>query len=320
MPAAPEILHPEYLEGRPHGDAMLAALGRSVREFDRWHQEGWTPGPAATGAEQTQFSAEDELCFRGITVALLSRHDTPDRVERAIQGVREQIFVDDVEVLLINGENDPRTLDAAGANGAQIEGVSVSGTFHASMLNAGMNAASHKHVFTMPAHGLMATNITLAAARRRFDYPPAPPYGCTRPVGGVYGVPIPDENASAIEFRGAHLLGTTERLDARGELRHGGMGFLDAACSMVDRDIVRKLGGYPEDFGNGGADGALGKKMMNGMQENAALVYEDGALAVHHTHGFGLLRAGLQVLSWRRRGEPRLYKERFASWHPHGGL
>ncbi len=316
MRAVPEVLHKEYLQNKPFGEMMLAGLEHRVDEFNEWRngqlaEEGnaLLKGPNGTG---------QDVNYDGVTVALLSKNNTPDQVEAVVEGLGRQICVSNVEILLINGGNRPMTLQAAKENGVEARHVEPDGTFHAKMLNAGLGAASYKHVFFMPAHAEPASNIMLAAARRRMD---EKPYAATRQVAGVYGTPLPGANATNVERFGAYKLGATERVNRWAMTRQGGMGFLDAACSMVDREVVLDLGGYPEVYGNGGADGALGKMMVDERRKNPSLVYEDGALAVHLTRGFGIVRSGLQLISWRRRAQPREYKEWLAtSWHPYGGL
>jgi hypothetical protein len=315
MPAIPEVLRPAYLTSGPFGDQMLAGLEGRVNAFEGWRQKQIEN---ARQADQSGQKTLDELdvAFEGASVALISTDDKPHDIGRAIWGARQQLFVSDVEILLVNGGNESATLDKARKAGAKIVDVEVDASFHANMLNGAMDAAKYDHIFTMPGHGLMATNVALASGMRHLVHGV---YGSQYPVGGVYGTALPDSNASWVEFAGGHYLGATERLNRSAAGRNGGMGFLDATCSMVDRRVIQQLGGYPKEFGNGGADGAMGKLMINGSAKERFLVIEDGALSVHHTHGFGVVQAARQALDWSRRGRPKDYDQSRAKY-PGGGL
>ncbi len=316
MLATPRILHQEALQGKPFGDEMLLGLNRHLDEFERWRNEHFASedNPLLKGPQTAQ---DRDICYKGITVALRSKNNTPEQVEEVFNCIQNQICVSDVEVLLLNGGNRPDTLKAAQLRGIRVEHVEPDKTFHAKILNTGLERASHDHVFSMSAQGQFATNTALVTGKRRLM---ETDYGSKRTVAGVYGVRIPSANASIWERAGGVKLGMTKRVGRKAMTRQGGLGFLDAACSMVDRKIALELGGYPKIYGNGGADGELGKMMVDETLEKPYLVFEDGALAVHDTPGLGAIRSLVQLVSWARRGQPREYKERLASWHPHGGL
>jgi len=276
---------------------MLDAFRMQIDEFAAWKQ--------SDGAHVTA---------GGITIVLPSLNDSPLLVERAIQGIRQQDFVQEPEILFINAGNENRTLQVARRAGVEVVNVFVGPGFRADMLNTGLEAAdpAHQYVFTMPAHATMASNVTLASAHRQMQGE-----GLDRPVAGAYGVTLPDKNASRVERIGGHLLGATERLASGPRPAAGGTGFLDASCSMVDRSIVQEFDPvYDPTYGNGGADGDLGARLL----EAGLAVILNGGQSVHHTHGF-VLRAGLQALSWMRMSKPREHKPALARlWHKNNGL
>lgn len=291
-----QVAYPDYFDG-PFGQAMLGAFQTRLDEFTAWKQ--------GDGASVTA---------GGITVVLPSLNDSPLLVERAIQGIRDQDFVDGPEILLVNAGNESRTLQVARKVGAEVVNILAGPSFRADILNAGLEAAdpAHQYVFTMPAHAAMASNVTLASAYQQMQGE-----GLDRPVAGTYGVLLPDKNASLVERVGGHLLGATERLATAPRSAAGGTGFLDASCSMVDRRIVQAFNPvYDPAYGNGGADGDLGARLLDA----GLAVILNGGQSVHHTHGF-VLRAGLQALSWMRMSKPRAHKPALARlWHKNNGL
>ena len=280
---------------------MYRALEDRVEDFTGWQAQAGEP--AST--------------FSGVTVALYSHNDHPAMVERAFDGIQLQAFVDNVETVFVDleaqTEHRVRARGAASMRGGALGSVAQGRDFRAAILNKCIEMASYDHVFLMPAHAVMATNVTLAAAKQQMS---VNTLDLPLPVAGVYGVTLPDRNATATERIGAYLMGATNRLRQGPHPEEAGKaGYLDASCSMVSKAAVKGAGGYPPEYGYGGADGELGKRLRQDY-----IVVEDGTLAVHHTHGFGPVKALRQLLAWRNMNEPRPFDARAWKWHQHLGI
>lgn len=322
----PRTLHPEYFDG-PFADGMRHGLEDRLADFHRKWREG------------------DQRPLDGITAVLYSYNDSPQAVTRAFDDIRNQIFVKDVETIFVDAGDAASAINrearmVACQYGARIGRVAIGPAFRADILNKGIEMARTDNVWMMPAHAAMASNVTLAAARWQMK-PNDNVKSGELVVGGVYGVVIPDENASGVECVGGHLMGATKRLlQKAGPQQPGKAGYLDASCSMVSKRAVEGIRptGYPVEFGAGGADGELGRRMHNGgymyidtdkggPRSKALQVIEDGGLAVHHTHGLSSLDSPRQWLDafrqlrrWQQMGEPRDFVREKWLWHPNLGL
>lgn len=285
------LLHPEYFR-TPFGEGPRNDLQDGITRF------------AADISDSTVTTPD-------ISVVIQSVGDTPEQLGCLFGDLENQDYPAGVQPIVVHGGNISKaSADVAKAHNATLRRVDLfAPDFRAGLLNEGVRAADNKFIFTTVGHAALSSNMVLRAAAH---------HAVQEEVGGVFGVVLPDRGASLTERTGAQVLGAADILQRKQPMlmERGGLGMLAADCSMVNRDIIQELGGYPSEFGMGGADGNLGEKML----AEKYLVVQEAVLAVHHTHDFGPIKAMRQFLAWQRMAKPGKYAPRRWTWHPNGGL
>lgn len=283
-----QLLHPEAFQGL-YGERQMNALRDEVAFF---------ASTVVTNAVETP----------DISVVVQSYDDTPAQLHRLFDDLEQQEYRGGVQPIVVIAGNNLETLNAAMDRRAIVAHVTPGPGLRADVLNRGLEVADNKYVFTTVGHAALSNSQVLRAAAYQIT---------NEGVGGVFGVVLPDKNASVFERLGSHFLGATEILEGGQpvSMKRGGLGMLAADCSIVNRDAALELG-YPKLFGAGGADGQLGEKMLDG----GLSVIRDPVMAVHHTHGLGVADSVRQLRAWRRMAQSRDYNPTEWKWHPNGGF
>ncbi|MEI8143431.1 MAG: glycosyltransferase family A protein [Candidatus Berkelbacteria bacterium] len=110
-------------------------------------------------------------------------------------------------------------------------------------------------------------------------------------IAGVYGSVLPSKDASVVEFFG-YLPGYfTQRKNAN----HVKMGIMGNTNAAIRRELWEKHS-FDETYIDGGEDGEWAYyHIQKGFD-----VVQDPKFAVHHSHGFGLVRYIQQNLHWHK--------------------
>jgi cellulose synthase/poly-beta-1,6-N-acetylglucosamine synthase-like glycosyltransferase len=151
-------------------------------------------------------------------------------------------------------------------------------------LNMGFAAARYDYVMSLVGHSTLSSTYMLKSLTR---------WCGTGNLGGVYGLPLPAENASVTErISGAMWL--LPRMVKPLAMKQSRPGLLGANTSIVSRKAWKQLGGYDERYAGGGEDTALGRSMI---AAGMTVVY-DPICSVFHSHGLGPIDMLRQIKHW----------------------
>lgn len=266
---APALLHEENFARTPVlGERMRASLESRAREVE---------------AETAGLEDPD------VSIVIRSRNNAP-QLAGLFDDIQKQKFAGEVQVIVVDTESTDGSVQYSRRNGATVVPITQKGFNYSDALNKGFAAADHPWVYSLVSHSSLSNDVTLRGITRHAG----------ADVGGMYGVSLPDRNATWTERIGAVMLGVPKLLGPAEQVSDGdALGLLASNCAAVNKESWTELGGYDERYGAGGEDGDMARRMMAaGMS-----VVREPALSVYHTHGLGPIAGVQQLLHWQRVAE-----------------
>ena len=71
---------------------------------------------------------------------------------------------------------------------------------------------------------------------------------------------------------------------------------MGATNAVIRKEAWQELGKFDEQYQNGGEDTKLAEKML----ENGLRIIREPLVAVHHSHGLGLINYARQLKAWSK--------------------
>lgn len=208
-------------------------------------------------------------------------HHVP-RLLNAIKKARET-YGARIDTIFVDTESGDHTLNQAREFGASVVSIDQDNFTYPKSLNIGLSTVANdiELAFLTVGHAVPISNNFIKLGAQHFKNPK---------VSGVYGVTVPDNNATRTE-----KLFTARYNDSPHNISRVKMGVLGATNAMIRMESWRE---YPfdETYAGGGEDTEWARQALK-RGEN---IIFDPALNVRHSHGLGLLSSVRQWLHWRR--------------------
>ena len=227
-----------------------------------------------------------------ISVLIRSRNNR-EQLSALIDDIEAQDYDGKIEVIVVDTESTDGAAELAKSRGAKVINISQDDFSYPKSLNIGFKSAKYEWVFSLVDHSALMNDKTFKVAAR---------WNNDKNVAGVYGVNLPNKNATLSE-RITYGLGQlhkmrrkaykTTKKDVRG-------GFMAANNSIIRRSAWSDMGGFDESYGAGGEDFAFGVSLRDAGYD----IVFDPALSVYHTHGLNFVRQIQQVFYWYSLSNP----------------
>ena len=225
-----------------------------------------------------------------VSVVIRTKNDAAT-IGRLLDDLENQDFGGKLQTILVDTESTDGTVEIAQQRGATVISIKQADFTYPKALNLGFEAAKYAYVLTLVGHSRLASSQML--------------HGLTLwqspKLGGIYGVTLPNKNATYTEWFGAYVLGIPKLLKPMEASKDPGMGILAANCSIVSKKAWESLGGYNEAFAAGAEDNDLAKRMMAA----GWTIMREPIISVHHSHGLGPINALRQFKYWSKILKPQ---------------
>lgn len=255
------LLHPDLLEAIPLTGRITANL---IEDY-------------AVLAADSLISEQD------ITVVIRTLNEAKP-LERLFEDIHRQFFSKEVEIIVVDNASSDQTPQVVHSHGAEVVSIARGEFTHPRSMNAGMKAASHEIVMLTVGHAGFTNTQVLRAGSLAFAG------GLT---GGVFGVALPNVQASKIDYMTA--IGVPQLL-TRERIQKVGIGVMGATNALISRTVWKELGMFDERYERGGEDSAMAVKILAAGLD----ILREPAVAVHHSHGLGLVDSAHQWYQWWR--------------------
>lgn len=266
------LLHPEHL-------LRIPIMGEYIHD------------QIAQRAAEVALAAQN-LADPDISVLIRAKNNA-GQLRQLLDDIRMQQFHGEVEVVVVDTESTDNTRQIAEGFGATIVPIKQEGFSYPKALNQGFAATNHRWVLSLVDHSQLVHDQTLRIATCSEVQPN---------VAGVSGIPLPNANASWAELIGtAVMLSNRVRKPAKVATKTGGLGLLATNASLIDKRVWSEVRGFDEHYGAGGEDGALAAAIMSAGYD----IVINPAMAVHHTHGLGLVALTKQLRYWTTLNKPQ---------------
>lgn len=248
--------------------------------------QGWLQGRAAQIHEATTGLADPD-----VSIVIRSRNDGK-HIRRLFDDIQAQIFDGKVEVIMVDTQSRDDTAEYARSQGAKIVTISQEDFSYPGALNAGFRAASHPWVLTLVGHSSLTSRMFLKSLTYWAHK--------DKNVGGIYGLPMANWNASRWERLENIIAPSVWKEPAA--VQQLSIGIMGANCSMVKRETWKQLGGYDERYAGGGEDRAFAQTMLN----HGVGIVREPLCSVFHSHGLSVGNSVRQWLHWGEVGKNAL--------------
>lgn len=229
------------------------------------------------------FAATKTLQDPDVSIVIRSRNDE-EHIRELLSDIRAQIFNGAVEIILVDTESRDNTVAYAQAQGAHVISIKQADFSYPKALNLGFQAARHTWVVTLVGHSSLSNRLFLKQLTYWSNK--------ERSLGGIYGLPLANWNASRWE-RLENIIAPRvwKNPSVMSKLSIGIMG---ANCSIVKRSVWQSLGGYDERYAAGGEDRAFAKSML----DKEIHIVREPLCSVFHSHGLSMQHSIQQWLHW----------------------
>lgn len=225
----------------------------------------------------------------GISIVIRTLNEAAT-LDRLLEDIKVQDYPSEPELIVLDNESHDHTAAVARSHGARVINKPRDGFTYAKSLNLSMREASNPVVFTTVGHALLSSKHTLAAGAAHFTDPL---------TAGVFARTLPGPNASMSECLVAigNILYMKPPHEAKAKKSAiANLGLFAAQNIFVNRDAWEDLDGFDERFESGGEDTDFAiRALASGFK-----IFEDQAVAVHHTHGLTLANYAKQWIHWSR--------------------
>jgi glycosyltransferase involved in cell wall biosynthesis len=253
-------LHPDIFDRTPViGTQLRDALEQSAQEITTW--DGVDPD---------------------ISILIRTRNNE-GRIRSLFDDINAQRFAGEVQVVVVDTESSDGTAQTAKKLGAEVVNIAQTDFNYPRALNMGVAAADHPYVFSIVGHSNLTNDQTLRGISC---------WHSDAKLGGIYGMALPDANASKTEQ--ALALGLVPLVKVPKRITSATVGVLGANAAAVNRAAWVELGGFDEKFAAGGEDTELARRMLAA----GLSVVREPVLSVHHSHGLGPINTFRQALHW----------------------
>jgi GT2 family glycosyltransferase len=260
MAAHDHLLHPELLtHAWPIGGESIATA---------------LDGMAAQVAQEPRLAVPVSVMIRTLNEA--------DMLEGLLEDLAQQKTGAEVETIVVDNESTDGTPVIARNFGAEVVTIPRSEFTHPRSLNAGIGAASHDIVFSMVGHSNLTTDQYLHSGLRYFPGNDL--------MAGVYGATYPGQKISISE-RLLHWGWAKPQPAERIQKAH--IGVFGANSAAIAKPVWEELGRFDERYERGGEDTQWAGKAIGLGRE----IVREPLMAVHHTHGLGLINT---IRQWRQ--------------------
>jgi rhamnosyltransferase len=224
----------------------------------------------------------------GISIVIRTRNDGR-HIERLFADIKAQIFGGAIQIIVVDTESRDQTVSYAKSQGAKVISLLQKDFSYPLALNLGFREARHEWVVTLVGHSslcnrLMFRSLTYWASQEN-------------KLGGIYGLPLPNWNASFTERNESALwpwFWKGPRYIAKRS-----MGVMGANCSIVNRAVWERCGGYDERYAGGGEDVVLAQAML----DRGAVIVREPLCSVFHSHGLSFKDGVRQWQHWMEVGK-----------------
>ena len=224
-----------------------------------------------------------------ISVVIRTRNNEA-HIASLLQDIQAQVYDGKVEIIVVDTESTDKTVQLAKAAGAQVITIKQTEFNYPKALNLGFEAANAPYIFTLVGHSNLSNKYLFKA----LTY-----WSQKANFGGAYGTPLPNWDASRTERLAiASTLGWRHRNPMI--LSEPYLGMLGANGAVLKASVWRDLGRFDEQYGAGGEDGAIARKML----DNDLLVVREPILSVYHSHGLGPANTVRQLRYWIKLSKP----------------
>lgn len=256
------ILHAAHLKRVP-------VVGRAIR--NRLQKR------AASIAQATMNTTDPD-----VSIVIRTRNDE-QYMPQLFKDIKAQSYSGAIEIVVVDTESTDNTVAYAHAQGAKIITLPQREFTYPHALNIGFEATSHDWVVTLVGHSSL-TNSMMFKSLTHWSQNDA--------IGGIYGIPIANWNGSFWDRFGTMLC--LPIFNGHRTAKGPRPGMLGANCSIVNRSVWKKLGGYDEQYAGGGEDTALARAML----QQGFTVVREPLCSVFHSHGLNFRNSWRQWLHW----------------------